>query len=164
MVPFAARLVVVHHVEVPPHHRVQGDFLEKLAVVAEGIDRQHLLPVAAGVRHRHLVSRHDDDLAERESHALAQLVLAVHRVLEELQLHLEQGVVVALALLIRVTRDVEAVCRRRGWVIRIDRVARGGFGELLVDPRKDPDLLDVIEQSFVRPPRRLCEHAPRFGS
>jgi len=70
------RLAVAHHAEVGAHHGAEGDILEEVAVVSEGIPEQHVVVECnAFVRTIELTKLRDDkDLGEGEGHALAELI------------------------------------------------------------------------------------------
>ncbi len=81
------RLAAVGQIEILAHRRTERHVAHQGAEVAEGVPRQQPHPrrelfAAAG-----LVGRHDDELAEREDHSLAQLIGRVGHVEEQLVAH-----------------------------------------------------------------------------
>ena len=150
------------HVEVVAHRGGERDVAEERAVAAEGVAverlkiRRHPRGAVDGE------VRDDENLVEREGHALAQLRLARQRVREELLLQRVDRVVVAQA-----RRLVGGACRallrrvveRESQVgpVRAFRGVGDGRVELLVEEGADADLLYVLHVRAValRPPRRL---------
>ena len=83
-------LLVAQVREVDAHHRAGRDRLEQRAVVAERVlaEQVHVIGQPVGGRgDRAALGRNDDDLRQRELHALAQLVRRGYRLLPERVLH-----------------------------------------------------------------------------
>ena len=81
------RLVIVRHVQIRAHGGTQGHGFDNVAVISEGVVAEDP-PVRwkrVGGMNRHL--RHHPDLRKDERHALPQLVLPRHGVLEKRGLH-----------------------------------------------------------------------------
>ncbi len=77
-------LLVAQRVEVDAHHRMQGHVLQKVAVIAEGVAFQHVVIVGRAARvDIGIGQRGDEDFRQGKGHALAQLVVAGHRLLPE---------------------------------------------------------------------------------
>ncbi len=78
---------VVDHVEVGPHGRAQSHFAQQIEVVAERVLVENPQVGNHLVAPSHAVGGDHQDLAQRENHALAQLILAVEAVVVEAVLH-----------------------------------------------------------------------------
>ena len=98
------RLIVVHHVQIAPHGRAQRDVAHDRAVVRERIlqKQPHIWRHAL---HRDRISGCHPDLAQRQSHALAQLIGIRQSVREKRPLRRHQIIV----------RDVRGRRDRRKW-------------------------------------------------
>ena len=125
-------LLRLDHVQVVAHRRVQRDFLQQGAVVAEGVAVQHVHPGGhrLGIQIRRGVG-HDEDLRQREGGAGAQLRLAEEPLLpDRLVAHLVARLAVGLARLLR---------------IHVRHVRRGRQRELMRKPRVDAVLLHRLD-------------------
>ena len=115
--------------EVDAHHRAQGDVLQQVAVVAEGLAVQgvQVIGIGPGVGVEVRIGlRHHEDLVQRPGHALAQLVLPQVGGLPEAAHH--RGRVVAAAIgAVGGTLVVQLLHI-------VDEVVRGRQGLLLGDP------------------------------
>ena len=70
-------LLVLDVAEIDAHRRMQGHVFDQRAVVAEGVAAEHVVPARERpglVGQRAVLARDDEDLAQRERDALAQLI------------------------------------------------------------------------------------------
>ncbi len=148
------RLVVVDHVEVVAHRRMERHALDQLAIVDERVVEQHLLVVANAVRRLDVDRRDHEDLRVRERDPLPQLVRAGQRVAIELRLHRERRVVVANAGRRRGARTADRTVRVD---VRDRRIAGRRRRELSVDPGRDALRLHRRDRRRRRSERRLVE-------
>jgi hypothetical protein len=148
------RGVVVDHVEVAAHRRVQGQVVEDLPIVLEGVVQEHVQVRRHLAGLRDLEPRNNEDLVEREGDALTELVVFLEGVAEEPHLERVQGVVVADAGGRAPGRAAGGGARRHRRQRRIGGLFRG---ELPVEPGLHSETLDLLNESGRRPERRLFE-------
>ena len=142
-------LVIAQHVEIAAHRRVQGHVFEQGACVAEGIGQQHVVVIAdrVGAIGERAGGGDDQDFAERECDALAELVGCGDGVLPPRIL----GERVRVGVAVRV---------RLGAVLEDIRVMlRDRLGELVVDPSRKAQRLHRGDLRRIRAEGGLHEEA-----
>ena len=149
----ASLTTVVQHVEETTHRRMQGHVREQLAIVAKRSPIEQLLIASHPARERHVHPGDHQDLAQGERDPLAQLVLAIQGIEEEMALEQIIRVVVPLAISGALQR------RTRLRPEREIRIVRQRGPELLVQERLEPDALHVGDQGNRRAKCRLLEKA-----
>jgi hypothetical protein len=151
------RFLIAEHREVHAHHRVQRHVLHQGAEVAECVARQRV--VVVGEPERILCERdlrHHHDLRQRPGDALAQLVVAVHDVLEP-------DVDPLLVQLANLETGRNRIRQRGPHVRQLQRRLRD---ELLVDPacvfRRVIERTEALRRGLRRAERRLVQEPVRL--
>ncbi len=143
------RLAVPEHAQVAPHDRALRDVLEQRAVVAQAVLHEHVVVPGHAQRvgaERRGDVRDDEDLAQREGHALAQLVGFRQHVLPPLL----QARFLAEAHAVRRER-----CERR-------TLERGRAQALFLEPGRVADHREALDLAGGRAKGRAREEARRL--